>query len=75
MILGGTEMSPEYIKDLIDEEYIATQLQRLKIGQLKKSSLESYASLSLRSSNGNLKDYLNYQIIKAIHRYNQVNGE
>ncbi len=68
-------MTPERIEELLDEEYISTQVQRLKIGQLKKATLDSYSSKSLRGSNGNLKDYVNYQIIKAIYRYTQVNGE
>ena len=68
-------MTHKDIEDLFDEVYIITQLQRLQIGQLKRSTLDSYSSKSLRGSNRNLKDYVNYQVIKAIHRYIQVNGE
>jgi len=60
---------------LIDHTYIELQIQRLHYGSLKQSSLSSYISRSLRGEDKNLKDYVNNQIVKAIYRYNQVNGE
>lgn len=68
-------MTKQEIEHIIDFDFINLQLQRLQQDKLKPSTISSYISRSLQSDNRNMKDYVNNQIIKAIHKYIQVNGE